>query len=266
MNIVFGVYNGYKSLKTEKGGLYYFAKSLRKYNTDCKVIVICQKEHIFQELLDFCNEYNIFLYIDFTLKYGLMYYRFEIYHDILLKYKEENINKILFTDMDDVIFQGDPFSIEFTEQIYCAAEKNIITDYENWSSKVNISWINQCSGIIRFFNENFENQNVLCAGTILGKYNGIMHYLKMYIDTQIKKNGVNDQGLYNIIVYNYLDSAFRRILPYKISQILTLDNINFETLNITNNKIVNDNGEIYIILHQINDGCKNKGSTTIHVN
>ena len=43
-NIILGVYDGYNSLKTSKGGIYYFLKSLRKYNSDCKVVIICEKK------------------------------------------------------------------------------------------------------------------------------------------------------------------------------------------------------------------------------
>jgi hypothetical protein len=258
MNVIFGVYNGYDSIKTEKGGLYYFAKSLRKYNQDCKVIIICEKENVFKELEDFCNEHSFYIYSDFPLKYHMMFYRFEIYYDILSKWFIHDINKIMFSDIDDVIFQGDPFSIEFDEQIYCAAEKNIITDRNNWSSNLNRLWIFESHDITIYSHENFENQPVLCAGTILGKYTGILEYLKYFVDIQSKRKdekaekGVNDQGLYNIYIYNYTTPEFRKILPYKESQILTLDRVDFDSLNIKDNKILNEKGELYVILHQTN--------------
>ena len=255
MNVIFGLYNGYNSIKTEKGGLYYFAKSLRKHNQDCKVIILCEKEKVFAELEEFCNEYNLYIYSDFTIKYDMMFYRFEIYYDILSKWFVHDINKILFSDLDDVIFQGDPFSFDFDEQIYCAAEKNIITEHDNISSNLNRYWINESFTITNYYVENFENQPVLCAGTILGKYKGLMEYLTFFIDIESKRpvpNGVNDQGLYNIYIYNYKNNDFRKILPYKESQILTLDNISFDSLNIQNNKILNEKGELYVILHQTN--------------
>jgi hypothetical protein len=255
MNVIFGVYNGYNSLKTDKGGLYYFAKSLRKHNQDCKVIIICEKEKVFAELEEFCDEHNFYIYSNFTIKYDMMFYRFEIYYDIISKWFIHDINKILFSDLDDVIFQGDPFSINFEEQIYCAAEKNIISDNDNMSSKINRYWIDESFIIAEYYTENFENQPVVCAGTILGKYKGILEYLKFFVKIQSKRpleNGVNDQGLYNIYIYNYINVDFTRILPYNNSQILTLDGIAFDSLNIQDNKILNEKGELYVILHQIN--------------
>jgi hypothetical protein len=242
-------------VKTDKGGLYYFVKSLRKYNKECKVIIICEKEKVFTELEEFCYEHNIYIYSDFTIKYEMMFYRFEIYYDILSKWFIHDINKIMFSDLDDVIFQGDPFSIDFEEQMYCAAEKNIITDNDNTSSKLNRHWINESFTVSKYYTENFENQYVLCAGTILGKYLGVLDYLKFYVDVQSKRpvpKGVNDQGLYNIYIYNHTDVSFSKVLPLNESQILTLDKVSFDSLNIQDNKILNDRGEVYVILHQTN--------------
>ena len=66
------------------------------------------------------------------------------------------------------------------------------------------------------------------------------------------EKGVNDQGLYNIYIYNYTDVDFSKILPYNESQILTLDRVSFDSLNIHDNKILNSNGQEYVILHQTN--------------
>jgi len=251
MDIIFGVYNGYNSIKTEKGGIYYFAKSLRKYNKHCNVIILCEKENVFKELEDLCKQYNIYLFSNFTVKYQIMFYRFELYYEIITELINEPINKILLSDVDDVIFQGDPFSIVFSENIYCAAEQNLILDYNNWSSNENRKWINESKDTIGFYNTNFENRCILCAGTILGTYKGIVEYLLCYIEVQNRKI-VNDQGLYNILMYNYANDNFLKILPVRQSEILTLDLIDFKTLNIRGGKIVNDNGETYKIINQIN--------------
>ena len=52
-------------------------------------------------------------------------------------------------------------------------------------------------------------------------------------------------------VYNFLNS--KKCLEHKESKILTLDRVIFETLNLdSNNNIINNNGEKYSIIHQIN--------------
>jgi hypothetical protein len=94
VNVVLGVYSGYNSLTTEKGGIYYFAKSLRKYNKDCKVIVLCERGRVFKELQDLCSEHNFEIYSDFVFQYDLMLHRYAIYHDIL-KELDQKIEKVL---------------------------------------------------------------------------------------------------------------------------------------------------------------------------
>jgi len=154
--------------------------------------------------------------------------------------------------MNDVIFQEDPFSINFNEDLYCALEGNSINDMDNHSSMLNRRMIGECSHLPENNNDNYNNAYVICAGTILGNYHGLLKYLEYYINVQ-KQKMVNDQGLLNVYVYNCLSS--KKCLEYKYSKILTLDRIVFETLNIDENKnIINNNGEKYSIVHQI-DRC-----------
>jgi hypothetical protein len=240
MNIILGVYNGYSSLKTEKGGIYYFMKSLRKY-TSCKVVLFCEKKNVFDALISFSKEMDVELYTEFEVKYPMMYYRFELYKEYL---KDLVVDKILLTDMDDVIFQEDPFQIQ-VEEMYFALEGNLLSD-TNMSSLENMYWISQIPVYQNY--DCYQNAPVVCAGTILGTYKGIMKYLEFYVEIQHKRV-VNDQGLLNVYVYNYLHK--KTCFPYTKSKILTLDRIPFHTLSIENG-IVNENRETYSILHQIN--------------
>ena len=250
-NIILGVYNGYKSLKTPKGGIYYFLKSLRKHNPTCKVVIVCEKQNLFDELIEFSKEMDFEIYSDFETKYWMMYYRFEIYNKYLTE-SNEKYKKVLLSDMNDVIFQEDPFSIDFSEDLYCALEGSIISDMDNHSSMLNRRMIGECSHLPENNNDIYNNAYVICAGTILGNYDGILKYLEYYINVQRQKM-VNDQGLLNVYVHNCLSS--KKCLEYKYSKILTLDRIVFETLNIDENKnIINNNGEKYSIIHQI-DRC-----------
>ena len=248
-NIIFGVYNGYNSLKTQNGGLYYFLKSLRKHNTDCKVVIICEKNKIFTELEEFCKKMNCEIYSNFELHYQMMWYRFIIYKKYLEE-SNERFDKVFLSDITDVIFQDDPFAIEFTEDIYCALEQNNLSDMNNSSSRLNMEWIVDVNTLFQTSPKNYTNQYVVCAGTILGTYHGILEYLSFYVTIQQRRN-VSDQGLLNIYVYSFAKS--KNTTHYSKSRILTLDKVEFSSLNIgENGGILNSEGKKYAIIHQIN--------------
>ena len=80
----------------------------------------------------------------------------------------------------------------------------------------------------------------------------IKKFLIWYVEVR-KINKYNDQGLWNIFVYKICQS--KSILTFNVSDILTLDKINFDNLK-KNEKgyIINDNGKEYSIIHQI-DRC-----------
>ena len=45
-NIIMGIYDyGNAPIKSYKGGIYAFLKSLRHHNKDCEVVIVCQKKN-----------------------------------------------------------------------------------------------------------------------------------------------------------------------------------------------------------------------------
>lgn len=259
INVILGFYCGYNSIITEKGGLKIFLESLRKVNNECLVIILCKKINHFKQLDEICKKTStiIFFYDILGIKINdCITDRNEIYLkvlDIIEKKYNKIINKVLLCDMNDVIFQKDPFSINFDENFYCALEQNLLNDLSNDSSQLNLTWI------APFYNKNlneiaviFKEKYVVCAGTILAKYDAIKRFLIWYNDVR-KITKFNDQGLWNIFVYNVCFS--KCVYSYNISEILTLDKINFNNIK-KNDKgyLVNDNNVEYSIIHQI-DRC-----------
>ena len=263
-NVVIGIYNGYDSIVVPKGGIYFFLNSLRKHNKTCKVIILCQQQYHITCLKEICQDLNAEIYSDFSfdelpvlienmdnlkenqfLTINLVY-RFIIFKKILESMSEE-INSVLMTDVSDVIFQGDPFEIDSGEELYCAMEKNVLSDNANYSSLLNMQWINQFKFMPNFNTECFDNKLVACAGTIYGKYKPIMEYLAYYKDLN-EYRFCNDQGLYNIYVH---DIKKLSVLPYTESRILTLDKMEFSELKKDDKgRLVNNKGELYNIIHQ----------------
>ena len=45
-NIIMGIYDyGNAPIKSYKGGIYAFMKSLRQHNSNCEVVIICDKRN-----------------------------------------------------------------------------------------------------------------------------------------------------------------------------------------------------------------------------
>jgi hypothetical protein len=269
MNIILGTWYGYKDIISEnKGGLFYFMKSLRNYNSCCKVILWCSEEDIKNDkLIEFSKKTNFELYnfnSTFMKKndkklHNTIIERFIVYKKILdTKYKDIVFEKILISDIDDVIFQGDPFSINFKEDIYCGLTNYVIWGQCNnyWANNKDIKWILQISKEISknkkeelLYINNVKNKYVCCAGTILGKYNSILKFLNFYYNINFEGK-LNDQGLFNFYIYN-LNILSNKTKSTK-SKIITLCGFESKKIIIENNQVLNENKEKYIIVHQLN--------------
>ena len=250
MDVVIGLYDGFTSLHTAKGGLFYAVTTLRAVNPTCTVIVYCRKELIFQELRDFCKKYCVRLFSEIQCPAGrkMIEHRFFLYRDYLKRSKVP-IRRVLCTDLDDVMFQADPFAIPFSEGFYCAAEKNMLFDHDSLSSRINTNWINEYRWIPMNL-ANFKNQPISCCGTILGTQKGWLSFLDFFCEAQTRQPGT-EQGLWNIYIYNYSKSHTIPLL--RDSRILTLDGLEFSELPMNaEGKALNVYGEVYAIVHMYN--------------
>ena len=238
-NVVVGLYNGYTSLTTNRGGLKPFIETLRTYNNDCIVYILCEKENIFPEMSDFCRLNDVIIYSDFKSKEIVSHYRTNALRKLFAQINIWKCNKILLTDVEDVRFQGDPFDILFDTELYCAVE------YGN--EDINLNWMNNCK--TASMNYNFSKQPVICNGTILGTAGGISKYL-MFDKSNYDPNKSNclDQGLLNIYIY-YVNASYIA-LPCKYSRILTTPNLTSNDLRKNEDgKYINLNDEVYLIVH-----------------
>lgn len=256
--LVIGCYNYTNpTLLTENGGIKIFIESLRKYNKTCAIIVLMNTCP--PDIEDFFNKNNVTYLIG--IKEKLMYTRFIKYYQIINMYK--SFNKILLSDLNDVIFQANPFDINIdNNKLYCAQEISSYDNLSNSSSRLNFDWIKYAhklnEGLKKNYIENYKNKNVICAGTILGNRDAILSYLKWYEKVQtFATTLINDQGLLNI--YAYENDEDRVIIErYQDSRILTLDKINFDNIRKDSNGfLINSSGEKYCIIHQINRCGKN---------
>ena len=266
MNIVIGFYSNYPSLDTDKGGLRIFVNSFRKYNQK-DLIVVCYVPPIkCEDLIEFCDKNNCLLE-SVELEDVKTGNRWSQYYHVINKLSNIfTIENLLIIDMNDAIFQSDPFQINVENKLHCACEKTTFaTDVENNYNSVNINttWMNQTQ-LVHINNDNLKkdkatnlieksiyNNPILCSGTILGNYDSICKLLSWGKN----KTGA-DQGLLNVYVYSVLDPTEYKAPLVDVSDILTMDSIQFNSLR--KNKdgfILNKNNKIYSICHQIDRGC-----------
>ena len=249
---VIGVYDGYPSIDTEKGGLRLFLASLRQVNRTCKVVVICRKSAITDDLSSLCRTHDAEIFSNFEIPDGIymMQFRFHIYRHCLRSLGDKYaLGQVLMADMNDVFFQGDPFGIPYEEDFYVACEGARLDDEANAASVLNMRWIGAGHpGSPR----DFDGCHVACAGTILGRYAPAIAYLDWYLAQQLRSRfRFNDQGLWNRYVHVEAPHVAKRKDLLSESLILTLDQLSWRDLRPRDDRFVNGKGQFYAILHQI---------------
>ena len=247
MNLIIGTYN-YPNINTNKCSLYYFLKSIRKHNLECKICIVCHKKNFNLILKNLFIEFNVTpLIYDNDESGNIIYTRFKLYYNYLIT-TDIKFDKIFITDMDDVLVLDNPFNIEFNSGFYLANEGfkfcqnnrhaiyniNAIKDYYN---DTDIDYISL-----------FSNRYIFCAGTIFGYLDAIINYLEFYTITQNKFNyKLNDQGLLNIYIHTITKFDYTIPIPYE-SKIATLNSINIRNID-DKNCYYNANNTQYVILH-----------------
>jgi hypothetical protein len=133
----------------------------------------------FQKLPDPIHIYNFrhFLYYDYLLKYG------------------DNFEKVLLTDVRDVIFQRDPFDFTMHDALYVAMESRTRTIAD---CQYNTEWIMKGYGEEAMLE--MAPHVISCAGTTLGPTHRIKTYLQMLLTEIISLRdayGCADQAVHN---------------------------------------------------------------------
>ena len=260
-NVIIGIYDyGNAPVKSYKGGIYAFLKSLRQHNTECEVVIICDKKNESRGLMNVLKEYNAYTYnydrSTITEKTGgsrefKLYCRFKFISDFL---EHKFYDNILLCDMNDIVFQDDPFSIKYDTEIYCSCELHHFGGPKlgkpDRHTKMNVDWM------IPYFKEDYEtirekflNQYIVCAGTILGTQAGIQKFLDWYIDVQTEfKYTINDQGLYNIYIHLFCES--KHLDFYRASKFLPIDHHKLEKYSRDDKGfLLNDKDERFVLIH-----------------
>ncbi len=174
-------------------------------------------------------------------------FRHFLYYDYLLKNKQK-FAYTLITDVQDVVFQKDPFDFHLEEFIYVAIENTLLPLGScSWNSK----WIR--SGYDEDIFDYLKEKEMICAGTTLAPTRLMLHYLKKIIEEFfIVKDTLRcaDQAMHNKLIH------YNEIKPISKSYnfdgpILTVGTEATYLLDEKKN-LVSIRGEIIPIVHQYN--------------
>lgn len=172
-------------------------------------------------------------------------YRFLLYLKYLTDHTEV-YDKILLTDIRDVIFQSDPFQKLEKNGIYVFLEDAVQTFRE---SKLNYNWCAAANGYE--FAEKVIDKVVSCAGVTIGHTAYILNYLR-YMKGKLKNRKelpwAFDQGIHNGFVYG-LRSPGTVIIDNDAGFVATLGAYQ-PYLSNERAEVINSQGKPFSIVHQ----------------
>ena len=137
-------------------------------------------------------------------RYAYCFLRFYVYYDFITSYKG-SINRVIFFDAMDSIFQGDPFYEDFTpDKLIITLENRLVNDTK-WAI---YSYKNYFRKIHKENNELYLNFSVINCGLIIGGIKPIMTFLNVFkirfdlneLLFQLKKMQYVDQAILHSII------------------------------------------------------------------
>ena len=133
--------------------------------------------------------------------------RYFKYRDALESIAIDAIRYVLLSDCRDVIFQGDPFGQILTERLSRADGVEVLFAPEDrciGEEYCNRNWLKAAYG--RGVLWRLKKRRILCSGTTIGTYSGIMRYIALMRE-EAERSRVNpftagiDQGFHNFIYW-----------------------------------------------------------------
>ena len=156
----------------------------------------------FTDYYPFLSDYNevlseLGLPAKYDLPLSLCTMRFVMYY-LYLSRLDGKYNRVMLTDVRDVIFQKDPFAFNDNNQlsVFLEDDKHRIADCPH-----NSKWIKQSfeEGV----SEQIKNKNISCNGIIIGPTGSLLDYLKKMMDLifRVGPPGIVGQGFHNYLIH-----------------------------------------------------------------
>lgn len=179
-----------------------FFTSLRKcYSGDICIITPETNEQV----LSFYKQYNVYVH-----KISPEQNMYKVRHYAtkeLLETKYQHVEKVFFTDVRDVFFFENIFSLPFQSELNFFCEPCLIKDCD-----FNKNWIS--SSYDESVSEQIREHFIICNGTIFGTRQGLLEYENVLIKEieNVGEKFVMDQPITNVLMYR--DNAFDAELSY----------------------------------------------------
>ncbi|KAK8894694.1 hypothetical protein M9Y10_023131 [Tritrichomonas musculus] len=186
-------------------GIQPLIRTARTTRTNARFIIFIDQtvqnslNEIEKNLLNYCgiNLINVGK-IPKYYRYAYCFLRFYIYYDFFAFY-HENINRIIFFDGMDSIFQGDPFYEDFTPDKLIFTLENRIVGKSKWAV---YAYKNYFKKINQENNSLYLNFSVINCGLIIGGKRPIFAFLNIF-----KARFNRAELMYQLKNMNYVDQA-----------------------------------------------------------
>lgn len=169
-----------------------------------------------------------------------------------LRASKAQFDRVLLTDVSDVIFQRDPFEDLPRGELLCFLEDKRMTI---GTCKSNSLWIRQVFGeqvLTRLF-----NHRISCSGTIIGSLSAILRYLELLLRHAnpkilgpLQAYRGHDQGIHNYLIHS--GALPNAQLIENGNHVFTLCHTPSEEIRIEPEAILTSNGQKSAIVHQYN--------------
>ncbi len=180
-----------------------------------------------------------------TRLWNCMAARFFLYESYL-RQVNGRFEKVMLTDVRDVVFQRDPFDFPMTGRL-CAFRESLPRIADDY---FNSQWIKDGFGLAVY--EQLCDCPVYCAGVTIGSASGVSDYLRTMTRCLFSRVGLAgyDQGVHNYLIHT---DRLKDIVRYEnwMGPVLTLGTVDAKDICFPPDGLLrNRNGDVINVIHQ----------------
>jgi hypothetical protein len=249
-NLVMGLAINYR-----KRELAPFVRSLRGCGYKDEIVLLVSD--LDTETREFLQEHKVnyeyywemnFVPFDFMLARNFSYYRYLC----AMRNLNQAFDRILLTDVGDVVFQGDPFVTAPAGELTVYLEDKVRTLDTCYVCGY---WIRSAFSDSAF--DELRGRRMSCAGTVLGTWTGILRYLLVMQSGAFecavsarKLEGI-DQAIHNVMLYR--DRLAGAVVIENSEHVFTMGIVPKSNIVITPDGMITDGeGRVCPVIHQYN--------------